>query len=637
MIAVPLSDENGCDDLIYNDDDFSILTFNLNIGGMALNKEYNHNDIKNLHSPDFFTSVEQKILKTSPNIVTIVTLGDLEKETYFHSDFLPMIMTNLKYKLLVRDKNTKNEKIGILRISIYIKLNDKSIKNIQLNKKILSNNNIYVSDKCTSLVFYVQTLIGMIAFIGISTFDKNITQIENNFIKDKLIDYIFILGDLPNINRLEDYYQISNNPDINDFFQHGNVFYCYKINRIEKIHSKIIKDNDLGLKTKCNLGLLGFYNIKVQKIKSINFLNEYKFPKYCLNDKLTESEILKLKNDDNFLYDIQISHNAIFFLAYDNIFINIDDDKPYYKDKFFLQRKNSDFNGYWIIENNKNITYNNFIKLNTYENEIKTFSSGYEHLIFLTKSGEIYGIGNNKYGQLGVKSQKNYYFFRKIELDEVLIIKCGSFHTIIYTKKGLYAFGNNLFGQLGLKDKYLTYVFNITKININLKIKNISCGDEHTVLLTYDNDIYVFGSNKNGQLGFDNYDEDIIYPKLLNIPNISIILDIYCGDNYTVINTIEGLYILYKNDQLKNIHELKCRNILNISCCKDYILVLSDSGLFGVKLDNLILININIKNVNSIYCKFNKSIIQTRKNNNRVYIFHDILNNQTIEHLWDVI
>jgi hypothetical protein len=629
MIDISLSDENDIDDINYiNDENFSILSFNLNIGGMALNKEYQNDEIKNVHSPFFFKSIENKILIGHPDIIILVTGGDLDRGTYFHSYFLPEIMNKLKYKSLVRDKNSKNNKMGTLRISIYIKLNDDTIKNIELNKKIISNNNIYTTDNCTSLVLYIQTSIGIIAFIGIYTLDKNIIEIENKFLKDKRINYIFILGDLPNIENIENYEKTSFPYKIDDFFQHGCVYFHCKTNRIENIIYNIIKDENIGFKTKCNLGLLGFYRIITQEIKSINIFETDKFPKFCLSDKL-EKNI-----DRNILFNIEISHNCVFFLSNNKIFYHIDNELPFYKDKFFLQRKTTDFNGYWIIENRKNIIYNEFLELNTNDENIKAFSSGYEHIIFLTESGKIYSLGNNKYGQLGLPLSKIYYLFQEINIDDVLLIKCGSFHTIINTKIGLYSFGNNLFGQLGIKEKYLSYVYTPTKININFEIKDISCGDYHTILLTNKGDIYGFGSNKYGQLGIDNYDDDIIYPMKLNLTNV---LSICCGDNHSMINTKDGLYIFYKNNQLKNIHKINLNNILTMSCGKDYSLILTESGLFGFNLLNLIPITINIQNVNSLSCGFNKSIVQTRRNHSHIYMFHNILDNSMIQYIWDVI
>lgn len=629
MIDIPLSDndENDHDNLIYNDDNFSILSFNLNVGGMAINKEYQNDEIKNAHSPIFFRSIENKILIGNPNIILLMTTGDLEKDTYFHSHFLPEKMNKLKYKLLIRDKNSKNLKIGTLRISIYIKFDDNLIKNIELNKKFISNNNIYISNNCVSLVLYIQTILGIIAFVGICTFDTNLIEIENNFLKSKSIDYIFILGDLPNIKKFKNYEQTLIPCETDDFFQYGSTLYHYKINKIESVFNNIIKDDNIGFKTKCNLGLLGFYRIITQKIKSVNIFNTDKFPKFCLSNKLINN------NNKDLIFNIGISHNCVFILSDNKIFIHIDNDKSLYKDKFFLQRNPNDFNGSWIIENKKDIIYNDFVELDTDNKIISTFSCGYEHIIFLTNLGKIYGLGNNKYGQLGLSS-KNNYFIKEINIDNVLLVKSGAFHTIINTKTGLYSFGNNLFGQLGIEEKYLLYVFTPTKINIKLKIKDISCGDHHTILLTDKGDIYGFGSNKYGQLGIDNYDEDVTYPIKINLFNV---LNICCGDNHTVVNTEEGLYVLHKNKQSKNIHKIRLKNVLNMSCGKDFSLILTDVGLFGINLYNLIPIIINIQNVNSLFCGFNKSIIHTKRNHSHIYMYHNILDNSMIQYIWDII
>ena len=624
MIDIPLSDDNE-NNFHYKEDDFSILSFNLNTGGMAINKEYQNDEVKNTHSPNFFVSIENKILIGNPNIIILITTGDLEKDTYFHSHFLPEKMNKLKYKLLVRDKNSKNNKIGTLRISIYIKYSDDLIKNIELDKKFLLNNNIYVTNNCVSLVLYTQTILGMIAFIGICSFDTNITEIQDNFLKNKDIDYIFIIGDLPNVKKIKNYEQTLIPCKMDDFYQYGCLFYCHKINKIESVFNNIIKDENVGFKTKCNLGLLGFYRIITQKIKSIDIFNTDKFPKFCLSNKLI--------NNKDFSFNIGISHNCVFILSNNKIFIHIDNDKASYKDNFFLQRDPNDFNGSWIIENKKNIIYNDFVELDIDNKNIISFSSGYEHIVFLTNSNKIYGLGNNRYGQLGL-SRKNNYYFKEINIDNVLLVKCGAFHTIVNTTTGLYSFGNNLFGQLGIEEKYLLYVFKPTKIDINLKIKDISCGNYHTILLTDKGDIYGFGSNKYGQLGIDNCGEDVIYPIKINISNV---LNICCGDNHTIINTEEGLYILHKDKQSENIHKIGLKNILTMSCGKDFSLILTDTGLFGIKLDNMLPIIINIQNVNSLFCGFHKSIIHTKRNHSHIYMYHNILDSSMVQYIWDII
>ena len=162
MIDIPLIDEPRKSS---SDNKFFILIFNLNTDKLAFNKDYVNNNKKNIYSPDFFRFIEGDVMFYSPDIVVLTTEKELENGTYFHSDFLPNIMFKMKYKLLIRDKITGGNKLGTLRISMYVKINDTTTKNIELNKKFLSNNNTYESNDCVSLVLYTTTLVGTIAFI----------------------------------------------------------------------------------------------------------------------------------------------------------------------------------------------------------------------------------------------------------------------------------------------------------------------------------------------------------------------------------------------------------------------------------------------------------------------------------------
>ena len=628
MIDVPLVEEHKN---LPDDDKFYILIFNLNTDKLAFNKNYVNNEKKNIYSPDFFRFVEGDVSFYNPNIVVVTTEKELENGTYFHSDFLPNEMFKMKYKILIRDKITGNNKLGTLRMSIYVKINDTYTKNLELNKKIFVNDNTYESDNCVSLVLYTSTKIGVIAFIGACTTTKKISELENKFLNNKECDYTFIVGDFPKINILDNYKKgiISNKIVDADFYRCGDIFHNQKIKYIECINYLKIKDDNVGLKTGSNIGLLGLYSICDKNEKSINIMKNTEFPVYCLSSTGG--------NNINKIFKIEISHNSVFFLFDNRMYVNIDNIPPNCKDKFFLSRNPSDFNGYWIIEDKKNIDYNNFVKIDLGNEIITSFSSGYEHIIYLNNNGEIFGRGNNKQGQLGIYSPPICHFFRKIDIENVLFVRCGSFHTVVKTTTGLYSFGNNLHGQLGLSGKYLINVNIPTEIQLSLgDIKDCSCGDYHTIILFASGDIYGFGSNKYGQLGMENPD-DVSVPKKIKFSNVK---KISCGDNHTLIYTNSGLYLFYKiiNDlEIKIIHKIDLEDILCISSGKDHSLILTTMGLFGINLPNLNPIAINIEDVKSITCGFRSSIIQTQRNHTHVYMFHDIMDNMIAEYAWDVI
>ena len=138
--------------------------------------------------------------------------------------------------------------------------------------------------------------------------------------------------------------------------------------------------------------------------------------------------------------------------------------------------------------------------------------SGWEHNIILANNGDIYSFGNNQHYQCGLSNNDN---INKIITNPTNIsilnnnIKgisaaCGNEYTLILSKDNeVYAFGNNEDGVLGINDSKLKK-YEFTKINFGIytnKIKEISAGTVHNLALTQDNKLFSWGSSQGGQLG----------------------------------------------------------------------------------------------------------------------------------------
>lgn len=228
-----------------------ILCFSWNTDKIPLCEGYLNNKTKDLitkprgtfskktscFNPLFFESIEKQIKQYNPAIVVLFTEGDLESGTWFHSDFLPDKMKIIKYKLLSRDKYINKqgdykvfgENVSS-RMSIFIKDNDHQTKNIELSTKFFFNDNKVSCNKAPNsniknveaLVLYTQSPLGTIAFIGLQFEEllgyneKCINEIENKFINNKNVDYVFIMGDfVKNLNIINpspsiDYYSEEN-------------------------------------------------------------------------------------------------------------------------------------------------------------------------------------------------------------------------------------------------------------------------------------------------------------------------------------------------------------------------------------------------------------------------------------------
>lgn len=130
---------------------------------------------------------------------------------------------------------------------------------------------------------------------------------------------------------------------------------------------------------------------------------------------------------------------------------------------------------------------------------------------FIDQNNILYATGSNASGQLGIGTIKNETRINPVKvMENVKIVRSGkSGFGIILTLSGeLYSFGNNQFAQLGLgttfnNDSQTNCVSLPSLIDLDRKIKiiDIVCGAQHSLLLTEAGEVYSFGSNLTGQLG----------------------------------------------------------------------------------------------------------------------------------------
>jgi alpha-tubulin suppressor-like RCC1 family protein len=157
-----------------------------------------------------------------------------------------------------------------------------------------------------------------------------------------------------------------------------------------------------------------------------------------------------------------------------------------------------------IFEENRIITKNNKKVKWKLENILN------ENLYYklYNQSNIIISFGNNSHCETGHSDYKLLYIPRvlyQLKNKEIISIKSGWEHNICQDKdKMLYSFGNNSRCQCGFdildNNKIIKYPKNIMELN-DKSINEISCGNEHTLALTEDGDVYSWGSTSDGVLG----------------------------------------------------------------------------------------------------------------------------------------
>ncbi|KAJ5067321.1 hypothetical protein M0811_12991 [Anaeramoeba ignava] len=187
------------------------------------------------------------------------------------------------------------------------------------------------------------------------------------------------------------------------------------------------------------------------------------------------------------------------------------------------------------------------------KNVSKIFSGNSSKYVFLLNSNqELFGCGDNKYGQLGLGESiteqkiKQLTKIEDIPKGEIIDIQCGCYHSIIK----LYSCGNSQFNaQYGYRDsKKFTEIK--SSLFENDQIRVFSVGTYHTLILTYNGKMIGFGVHYFPRLPTDTYSY-FDYNQIAELEPPKFIFDI---SNYQISCGDENSF-LYYSPFLSNLEE----------------------------------------------------------------------------------
>ncbi|MFA6866250.1 MAG: hypothetical protein WCR54_01905, partial [Clostridia bacterium] len=188
---------------------------------------------------------------------------------------------------------------------------------------------------------------------------------------------------------------------------------------------------------------------------------------------------------------------------------------------------------------------------------------GYDHSLAISSNGELYSWGYNSCGQIGNNSIIDVNIPKHILISENIIkIACGSCHSCAITADNrLYTWGNNSDGQIDDN----SYTNALVPKNIYLsgtKCAEIACGKNYTLALTNNNNYYAWGNNDYGQLG-DKTTTCCKEPKNIVMYGGVKFIKIACGEtNSIAISTDNNLYVWGNNKE----SQLGNGNTYNANC-----------------------------------------------------------------------
>jgi len=152
-------------------------------------------------------------------------------------------------------------------------------------------------------------------------------------------------------------------------------------------------------------------------------------------------------------------------------------------------------------------------ELRASEEVVKQIAAGGNFSLFLSSTGKIKSCGHNNYYQLGNGHERTTTTPLPVLNidnlgDNIQQIACGANHSLalLEDRETIYAWGYDQYGQLGFGSCGNTTaipakIYLLKKIGKTSKIKAISVGNEHSLVLLEDGTIYAWGYNKYGQCG----------------------------------------------------------------------------------------------------------------------------------------
>lgn len=155
---------------------------------------------------------------------------------------------------------------------------------------------------------------------------------------------------------------------------------------------------------------------------------------------------------------------------------------------------------------------------------IKTATAGYYHTLIVKENGELWTFGYNYHEQLGHTENKgtsNPNPIPKQVMTNVRSVSGGGNHTLVVKENSeLWSFGYNYHGQLGFNENSSTA--NGSPKMVMTNVKKVSTGYYHTLVIKSNGGLWSFGEDYYGQLGQTGNKVNSLQntlPTLIQLPN----------------------------------------------------------------------------------------------------------------------
>lgn len=178
---------------------------------------------------------------------------------------------------------------------------------------------------------------------------------------------------------------------------------------------------------------------------------------------------------------------------------------------------------------------------------IREVSCGEDHAVFITQEGEVYSLGSNAEGRLGVGSRTLKQSNSPLRVDtlagcKAMTLSCGWTHTAVLTDSGeMYTWGSGETGALGLGATDNQWLPVLVKLPKDLAPMSVACGARHSVILgnsrSSGRETWSCGCGEAGQLGTGRRDKELTFVRISTPEPIA---QASCGVFHTGLLSVAG-------------------------------------------------------------------------------------------------
>ncbi|XP_060103053.1 probable E3 ubiquitin-protein ligase HERC6 [Heteronotia binoei] len=182
-------------------------------------------------------------------------------------------------------------------------------------------------------------------------------------------------------------------------------------------------------------------------------------------------------------------------------------------------------------------------------------SCGKEHSLAICSNGRVFSWGAGTSGQLGTGELKDRLIPKKIDglsTCKVIQVTCGHYHSIALTKDGrVFSWGQNVYGQLGIgkEDSSHGQPQHVSALN-GIPLAQVAAGGAHSFALSLSGIAYGWGRNNMHQLGLSQSDpkEQVFKPHSVAALRSLHVIYISCGAEHTAVLTQDGSVFTFGDD-----------------------------------------------------------------------------------------